>query len=363
MLGLEVPIFAFSHCRDVVVAVSKGGGMGVLGITYNTPEELEADLRWIDDKIGGKPYGVDVLIPGKYEKSAPLKVKPEDLPKAQVEFMRKVLDDAGIPPLPPDDAYDMVAKRIARIHMTPEHNEELLEVALRHPIKAVVNALGAPPPHMVERLHSMGIKIGGLVGKVEHVAAHKAAGVDFIVAQGSEAAGHTGTVTSMILWPEVIDAAAPIPVLAAGGVGNGRQMAAAMVMGADGVWCGSIWLGTKESEVLPEVKERFWTAKAEDAIQTRMRSGKPARMLRSGLSDAWARPDAPPFAPMPYQTMIMAEPHMRTERGKNMAFKYYPIGQLVGQMHEENTVKQVIYDMISGFLEATERLQKIVEDE
>jgi len=256
----------------------------------------------------------------------------------------------------------MVAEKIARVHMTPEHNEELLEVALRHPIRAVVNALGAPPKHVVEMLHGRGIKIGGLVGKVEHVAAHKAAGVDFIIAQGTEAAGHTGQVTSMILWPQVIDAAAPIPVLAAGGVGSGRQMAAAMVMGAAGVWCGSIWLGTKESEVLPDVKLRFWEAKAEDAIQTRMRSSKPARLLRSGLSDAWERADAPPFAPMPYQTMIMAEPHLRTERGKNMAFKYYPIGQLVGSMREETTVKQVIYEMISEFVEATGHLQSLIEE-
>ena len=363
MLGLEVPIFAFSHCRDVVVAVSKAGGMGVLGITYGTPEELEADLNWIDDKIGGKPYGVDVLIPNKYEKSVPLKVKPEDLPKEQVEFMRKMLDEAGIARLPEADAYEMVAKRIARIHMTPEHNKELLDIALRHPIKAVVNALGAPPPDVVEMLHARGIKVGGLVGKVEHVAQHRAAGVDFIVAQGSEAAGHTGKIASMILWPEVIEAAAPIPVLAAGGVGRGKQMAAAMVMGADGVWCGSIWLGTKESEVVPEVKERFWAAKAEDAIQTRMRSGKPARLLRSGLSDAWERPDAPPFAPMPYQTMLMAEPHLRSERGNVLPWKYYPIGQLVGQMKGESTVKQVIYDMINEFIEATERLNTLVQGE
>jgi NAD(P)H-dependent flavin oxidoreductase YrpB (nitropropane dioxygenase family) len=361
-LGLEIPIFAFSHCRDVVVAVSKAGGMGVLGITYNTPDELEADLKWIDDKIEGKPYGVDVLIPNKYEKTVPLKVKPEDLPKAQVEFMRRVLDEAGIPPLPPDQAYNMVAEKIARVHMTPEHNEELLAVALRHPISAVVNALGAPPRNMVEMLHSRGIKVGGLVGKVEHVAAHAAAGVDFIVAQGTEAAGHTGKVTSMILWPQVIDAAGSTPVLAAGGVGNGRQMAAAMVMGAAGVWCGSIWLGTRESEVLPEVKERFWQASAEDAIQSRMRSSKPARLLRSGLSDAWERIDAPPVAPMPYQTMVMAEPHMRTERGKNMAFKYYPIGQLVGSMKGETSVKQVIYDMIDEFVESTVRLHSLLEE-
>lgn len=362
LLGIDVPIFAFSHCRDVVVAVSRAGGMGVLGITYNTPEELEADLRWIDEKIDGKPYGVDVLIPGKHAQSVPARMKPEDLPREQVEFMRRVLDEAGIPRLPEADAHEMVSQRLARIHMTAEHNQELLDVALRHPIKAVVNALGAPPRDVVEDLHRRGIMVGGLVGKVEHVAAHKAVGVDFIVAQGMEAAGHTGKVSSMVLWPQVVDAAAPIPVLAAGGIGGGRQMAAALALGAQGVWCGSIWLGTRESEVPPDVKEKFWPAAAEDAIQTRMRSGKPARILRSGLSDAWERPDAPPVCPLPLQTMVMTEPHMRVERGRNMDFKYYPVGQIVGMMHGETTVKQVIYDMINEFLEASERLRTLVED-
>jgi NAD(P)H-dependent flavin oxidoreductase YrpB (nitropropane dioxygenase family) len=363
ILGVEVPIFAFSHCRDVVLAVSKAGGMGVLGITYNTPEELEADLAWIDARIDGRPYGVDVLIPSKYEKSVPLKTTPEDLPRQQVEFMRRVLDEAGIPRLPEDGGREMLEARLARVHMTPEHNKELLDVALRHPIKAVVNALGAPPVDVVRDLRARGIRIGGLVGKVEHVAAHKAAGVDFIVAQGMEAAGHTGQVTSMVLWPQVVDAAAPIPVLGAGGVGGGRQMAAALALGCDGVWCGSIWLGTRESEVPPDVKSKFWPARAEDAIQTRMRSGKPARLLRSALSDAWQRPDAPPVCPLPMQTMVMCEPHMRIERGRNMDFKYYAIGQIVGSMTGENTVRQVVQDMLGEFADSASRLQALLEAE
>lgn len=362
-LGIEVPIFAFSHCRDVVVAVSKAGGLGVLGITYGTPEELEADLRWIDEKIEGRPYGIDLLIPKKYDSSAPSKMRPEDLPAEQVEFMRRVLDEAGIPRLPEADAYEMVAHRMSRVHMTPEANEELLQVALKHPIKALVSALGAPPKSVVDDLHARGILVGGLVGKVEHVKMHRDAGVDFIVAQGTEAAGHTGQVASMVLWPQVVDAAHPIPVLGAGGVGTGRHVAAAMALGCAGVWCGSVWLGTAESEVLPEVKEKFWKARAEEAIQTRARSGKPARILRSGLSDAWDRPDAPPTAPLPYQTLLMIEPHLRAERGHNMDFKYYPVGQLVGMMTGETTVKQVVYDMISEYLETVERLSTQLEIE
>lgn len=263
--------------------------------------------------------------------------------------------------MPEGEAGTMIQEFLDRINMTHERGRELVEVALRHPIKAVVSALGTPPKDMLERLHGLEIKVGALAGKAEHAVRHKQAGVDFIVAQGMEAGGHTGTITSMILWPQVIDAVAPLPVLAAGGIGRGRQMAAAMALGAAGVWCGSIWLGTKESELTPELKERFFAAGPEDAIQSRLRSGKPARVLRSKLTEAWERPDAPPFAPMPFQTMLMAEPHMRVERGKAKEWQYYPVGQVVGEMKAETSCRQVIYDMMNEFIEATEHLSQLLE--
>ncbi|MCW5656839.1 MAG: nitronate monooxygenase [Burkholderiaceae bacterium] len=207
--------------------------------------------------------------------------------------------------------------------VTREQTEALLEVALRHPIRTVVSALGSPPKETVERLHGLGIKVGALAGKTEHALRHKAARVDFVVAQGMEAGGHTGKVTLIILWPHMIDAVAPLPVLAAGGVGRGRQMAAALALGAEGVWCGSIWLGTRESELNPALRRRLFAAGSEHTVQSRLRPGKPARVLRSKLSDAWERPDAPPFAPMPYQTMLMVEPQLRVERGEDEQWQYY----------------------------------------
>jgi NAD(P)H-dependent flavin oxidoreductase YrpB (nitropropane dioxygenase family) len=362
-LGIEVPIFAFSHCRDVVVEVSKAGGLGVLGVTYKTRADLEAELKWIDEHVQGRPYGIDVLLPNKYENLLGRRITPEDLPEQQAGFMRRVLDEAGIPPLPEGERRNMVQDFLDHINMTREQIVGLVEVALRHPLRALVSGLGAPSPEMRDLLHSKGILIGALAGKAEHARRHKAAGVDFVVAQGMEAGGHTGAITSMLLWPDVVDAVAPLPVLAAGGIGNGRQMAAALAMGAQGVWCGSIWLGTRESEVTPDVKERFYAAGFEDTVQSRMRSGKPARLLRSKLSDAWQRPDAPPFAPMPFQTMVMAEPHMRVERGKLKEWKYYPVGMVVGQMKSESSVRQVIHGMLNEFLDATERLERLVKSD
>ncbi|MBI5720770.1 MAG: nitronate monooxygenase [Rubrivivax sp.] len=360
LLGIDVPIFAFSHCRDVVAEVTKAGGMGVLGVAYKTAEQLDGELQWIDERVGGKPYGVDVLLPSKYEKLADRRIAADDLPDDQVRFMRRVLDDAGIPRLPDDDGPAMVQSFLDRINMTREQADALVDVALRHPIKAVVSALGSPPKETVERLHALGIKVGALAGKTEHALRHKAAGVDFVVAQGMEAGGHTGKVTSMILWPQLIDAVAPLPVLAAGGIGRGRQMAAALALGAEGVWCGSIWLGSRESELNPAQRRRFFAAGSDDTVQSRLRSGKPARVLRSKLSDAWERPDAPPFAPMPYQTLLMVEPHLRVERGRDDQWQYYPVGQIVGDMHAETSCRQIVYDMMNELVEATERLSAMV---
>lgn len=363
MLGIEIPIFAFSHCRDVVVEVSKAGGFGVLGVSYISPDQLEAELKWIDDHIDGKPYGIDVMMPKNYEEVAGKPIGPEDLPQEQVEFIGKFLDDAGVPRLPQDDNNKLIRDDLAKVQLSRKQVMALIDIALSHPIKAVVNAVGTPPKEMVERLHGLGIKVGSLVGKIQHAIAQKEAGVDFIVAQGCEAGGHTGTISSMILWPQVIDTVSPIPVLAAGGISGGRQMAAAMSMGASGVWCGSIWLGTRESELMTEMKERFYAASSDEAVQSRARSGKPVRLLRSPMTEAWDQENSPGFLPMPYQTLVMREPQMRVERAKRKELMYYPVGQVVGNMNEETSCKQIIYDMMSEFIESTEQLHNLLPND
>jgi NAD(P)H-dependent flavin oxidoreductase YrpB (nitropropane dioxygenase family) len=362
MFGIETPIFAFSHCRDVVVEVSKAGGLGVLGVGYYTAEQLERELKWIDDHIEGKPYGVDLLMPNNADEGVETrKMHVEDLPTEQVEFLRKALDAAGIPRLPEND--DLLQEEVSKITMTKAESLACLETALKHPIKLVVNALGTPPKEMVDRVHAMGIKVGSLVGKVDHALAQKEAGVDLLVAQGSEAGGHTGTISSMILWPSVVDAVAPIPVLAAGGIGRGRHMAAALALGCEGIWCGSIWLGTRQSDLIPEMKERLYQAKAEEAVQSRSRTGKPARLLKSRLTQIWEEPGAPKFLPMPYQTMVNTEPRLRIERARSKEWLTCPIGQIVGDMKEEATVKQVIFDILNEFADTSERMMNLVMEE
>lgn len=357
MLGIEVPIFAFSHCRDVVVEVSRAGGMGVLGVAGYSPERLEEELAWIDAKLDGKPYGVDILIPNTYQKMEGNNVNfAAMIPEANKQFLKTMCDEAGMAPLPAGEAEAMLAVEVDRIKMTPDQAQELIDVCVKHPIKLLVNALGTPPKEKVDALHALGIKVGSLVGKPEHALAQVAAGVDIIVAQGCEAGGHTGSITSMILWPQVIDAVGEVPVLAAGGIGRGKQMAAALAMGADGIWCGSIWLGTRQSELAPEIKHKFYAAKAEDAIQSRSLSGKPCRMLKSKYTEAFEQPGAPKTLPMPLQTLSTIEARMRIERSKAVDFMTYPVGQVVGDMKGETSVRQVVYDMMNELLESVEAL-------
>ncbi|WP_027948284.1 nitronate monooxygenase [Haliea salexigens] len=364
LLNIELPIFAFSHCRDVVAAVSKAGGMGVLGISAFTPEQLEEELAWIDAHVDGNSYGVDILIPNRYDQAASQQMTLDKVrarvPTAHREFSDALCAKAGAAPLTAEGEAQL-ADHIGKIHMTPETAEELVAVALRHPqVSLLVNALGTPPRERVAELHARGLKVGSLIGKVEHAAAQVEAGVDLIVAQGSEAGGHTGRISSMILWPQVIGTVSPVPVLAAGGIGSGRQMAAAMAMGAAGIWCGSIWLGTAESELSTAMKARLFEARSDDAIQSRCRTGKPCRMLRSKFTEAWDSADAPPALPMPMQTMAVAESLMRIERAHADDYLTYPVGQLVGDMQHETSVRQVIQDMLADFIDASEQLNKLL---
>lgn len=350
MFGIEIPVFGFSHCRDVVAEITRAGGLGCLGTAYYTPEQLEMELKWIDDKVGDKPYGVNLLLPQKYETVGDEKLDPANLPSGHVQWQNQLLDTANIPPLPAEERDELMREELERLHMTPEFAAGLLDVALKHPnVKLVVSALGSPPADILQRLHAHGVKVGAMTGKVEHALKHKAAGLDLVIAQGTEAAGHTGVVSSMVLWPEVVDAVAPMPVLAAGGIGRGRQMAAAFALGAQGIWCGSVWHGTRESDLTAEMKQLLFQAKSDDAVQTRSKTGKPGRMLRSKYTEAWVQSDAPKPLPMPWQSVLNVEARLRIDRARALDYMTCPVGQIVGSINHESSVRQVIYDILEEF--------------
>ncbi|MEB0013834.1 nitronate monooxygenase family protein [Glaciimonas sp. Gout2] len=363
-LGCDLPIFAFSHCRDVVVEVTKAGGFGVLGASTFSPEQLETELCWIDEHVGGRPYGVDVIIPTKYDKQSESSTQDLEklIPDEHRAFLDKILDDAGVPPLPEDERERIHASIVhGRGNMTPDGARRLLRVALTHPqVKLVVSALGSPPPDIVAELRERGVMIGAMCGKGEHAARHRAAGVQLIVAQGTEAGGHTGDIATMVLVPQVVEACGDdVAVLAAGGIAKGSQIAAALALGAQGVWCGSLWLGTRESELDPFEKEVLFETKTEDAVRRRARTGKPVRMIKSLLSEAWEQPGAPAYLPTPLQGILYNEAHARVVRAKRKDLYSFPVGQVVGMLNEESSVRDVMYRLQLEYIETMERLHKL----
>ena len=367
MFGIDVPILAFSHCRDVVAAVSKAGGMGVLGAVAHSDRQLEIDLDWIEDEIGDRPYGVDLIIPAKYAGSDEGGMKMADLramiPEEHVAFLDEMLERYDVPELPEDERGGAMYGSGEDAPFSADRAAPQLEIALAHRPALVVNALGPPTQHMIERVREEGRRVGALAGAAQHAERHVNAGVDVIIAQGSEAGGHTGEIGTMVLIPEIVDAVGDsAAVLGAGGIGRGRQMAAAMALGAEGVWCGSVWLTTEEAETHPAVKEKFLAATSKDTVRSRSRTGKHARQLVSAWTEEWDRDDTPDPLGMPLQPILTTDAIRRIDRaahhegsGANQLANYF-VGQIVGSMNESKPATRVVYEMIEEFIEAVEHL-------
>ncbi|KJC45826.1 monooxygenase [Bradyrhizobium sp. LTSP885] len=370
MLGIEFPLLAFSHCRDVVAAVSRAGGFGVFGATAHSPETLEQELTWIDAHVDGKPYGIDVLIPENISTSGEKNVTWKSLEKRvsqeHRDFTRNLLKKYDI---------ELTTKNVADNQPQPFDAEtalELLDVSFRHPIKLIANALGVPPKAMIDRGKKHGVPVAALVGAKEHALRQVAAGVDILVVQGTEAGGHCGEVSTMVLVPEVIKAITPIrdvPVLAAGGIMTGRQMAACMAMGAAGAWTGSVWLATVESETSEIFREKMIAASSRDAVRSKGRTGKPARQLRSVWTDAWDRsPECPGALPMPLQSIISRDAFNSIDRAaaagnaKARDLVSYFVGQGVGLIDSVKSAGAVVQEFKEDFAEAVEHMNALVAE-
>lgn len=368
LVGIDLPIFAFSHCRDVVAAVTSAGGCGVLGAVAHSPEQLDVDLRWIEEQVRGKPYGVDLLVPERFVGADEGGLDRDSLaglvPAEHRRFVDDLLDRYGVPPMP-----DGVGpgRSVGGMRVDPKSMAPLLDTCFEHSPRLLASALGPPPDHFLDRAHRAGIPVAALAGTVHHAERHAAAGADLIVAQGTEAGGHTGDVATMVLVPDVVDAVGPLPVLAAGGIGNGRQLAAGMALGAEGAWCGSVWLTTAEAEVPPYIQEKFLAAGAGDTVRSRSLTGKPARMLRTAWTDAWDDPAGPGPLPMPMQPLLVGPAMARIGRvagtpgtGANDLATYF-VGQVVGSMTRVRPTRRVVEEMIDDFIDAVQRLGGLLD--
>ncbi len=365
MTGCEFPLFAFSHCRDVVVAVSKAGGFGVLGATRFTPEQLEEELAWIDAHIDGAPYGVDVLVPevvdprvAEFHDNAE---RAAAISEQHRQFTARLLNEYGVEVSPEE-----VVRYEGRAGITPENGYAQMEVAFRHPIRLIANALGIAPPKMIEEGKKRGVPVAALVGAKEHALRQAAAGVDIIVAQGTEAGGHCGEVSTLVLIPEVVralkGAGYDIPVLAAGGIMTGAQMAGMMAAGAQGAWTGSVWLATTEAETSEAFREKMIAARSRDTVRSRSRTGKPARQLKTAWHEAWDSPQGPGPLPMPLMGMVSEPAFQRIEKsvvnGNEAArdLVSYFVGQGVGLVDQVRSARGVVQDFREEFIEAVSEL-------
>ena len=360
--GIEYPIFVFTPSEKVAAAVTRAGGMGVLGcVRFNNSEDLESVLCWMDDNTLGKPYGVDIVMPA----TVPTEGSPIDInkliPQTHRDFVAKTLADLGVPPLPDDGPGNEGVlgwlHSVARSHV---------DVALGHRISLIANALGSPPADVIAQAHAAGVPLAALAGTAAHARRHADNGVDIVVAQGYEAGGHTGEIASMVLVPEVVDAVGDTPVLAAGGIGTGRQVAAALALGAAGVWMGSAFLTAAEYDLGAAagggpsvIQQALLAATSSDTVRRKIYSGKPARLLKSRWTDAWDSDSAPDPLPMPLQNVLVAEAHQRMSNSPDPTAVAMPVGQIVGRMNEIRPAAEIVAELVSGFEAATRRMDDI----
>jgi len=361
--GIEYPIFVFTPSEKVAAAVTRAGGLGMLGcVRFNQADELERVLQWMDENTLGKPYGVDIVMPAKVPTEGTSVDINKLIPQTHREFVEKTLADLGVPPLADDEAKSEGVlgwlHSVARSHV---------EVALKHPIKLIANALGTPPKDVIDQVHAAGVPVAALAGSAKHALRHLDIGVDIVIAQGHEAGGHTGEIASMVLVPEVVDALdGKAAVLAAGGIGTGRQVAAALALGAQGVWMGSAFLtaaeydlGVRGSSGVSVIQEAMLAATSSDTVRRKIYTGKPARLLKSRWTEAWDADGAPEPLPMPLQNILVSEAHQRMNEAKDPTAVAMPVGQIVGRMNEIRPVAEIMSELVTGFEAASRRLDDI----
>ncbi|MEU5317732.1 nitronate monooxygenase family protein [Streptomyces sp. NPDC021056] len=355
-LGVEHAIFGFTPFPAVAAAISRAGGFGVLGaVRYTAPDDLKRDLDWIEAHVEGRPYGLDVVMPAKKVEGVTEAEVEAMIPEGHRQYVKDTLAKYGVPELAEGDASGWrITGWMEQVARTQ------LDVAFDYPIKLLANALGSPPADVVERAHDRGVLVAALAGSARHAVKHKEGGIDIVVAQGYEAGGHTGEIASMVLTPEVVDAVGPLPVLAAGGIGSGRQVAAALALGAQGVWLGSLWLTCTEAEMSsPAVTRKLLEAGSGDTVRSRALTGKPARQLRTEWTDAWDDPNGPGTLPMPLQGLLVADALTRIQKYEVEPLLGTPVGQIVGRMNSERSVQAVFDDLTRGFEQAVDHVNRI----
>lgn len=360
-LGIEYPIMLAGMgtltgkiCTppELVAAVSEAGGIGVLGTTSMTPEVLTDNIREIR-KLTKRPFGVDMLLPERVAKDA-MSIRSQA--RAQIRerypqhwaFMQAMRKQFNLPEV---EVGDEKAINVASTQMA------LAEVCFREKIDLFAAALGAPD-WLAPRAHAQGMKVLALAGNVRHAVRHRKAGVDFVVATGTEAGGHTGKVATMPLVPQVVDAVSPLPVVAGGGIGDGRQLAAALALGAVGVWVGTAFLVSEESQIGDRAKDLLIAAESGDVEPHTLYTGKPMRGLKNQVTEAWLASGLEAM-PLPFQKIMMDDFQLSAHLSGQIEFEANPGGQITGMLKERKPAAAIVRDMVELAAETIGRLQGV----
>ncbi|MGE5596134.1 MAG: NAD(P)H-dependent flavin oxidoreductase [Hyphomicrobiales bacterium] len=332
-LGVKYPIFAFAHHEDVIVEACKAGGVGVYGGTRKTPEEIRDLLRDIRQRVGDRPFGIDLVIPRGMPEHNNREAIEAELPSEHRAFVDHLYQkySVGRPTKPGSRSRFVRSEEMAR---------RQVEVVLASDVDILALGIGTPK-EVVEQAKAAGKKVISLVGSPRNARYAIDAGVDIIVAQGYDAGGHTGQIGTFSLVPSIVEMAGDIPVLAAGGVATGRHIAGALALGAQGVWVGTAWLTTKENHTHPTILSKLLQAKHEDTVISRADSGKTLRQIRTAWSEEWSQPEAPAPLRMPYQDILVGDLLGAIDEYQVEPLMHTPAGQGIGYLNAPTTVAEI----------------------
>ncbi|MDG2051516.1 MAG: nitronate monooxygenase [Myxococcota bacterium] len=349
-LQIDVPIICFTHCREVAAAAHRAGAFPVLGEALRNMEEIERDIRWLRERVGNQ-FGVDLVLPARAPRQGSVKELAQEIPATHRNFASQVEKKFNVPA--PVGNVDL--------HQWGGNNQKVardqIQILLEERVPLIATGLGAPE-FLFDEARARGIKLVALVGSTRQAIRQIDRGADMVVAQGYDAAGHTGGVGTFSLVPEIVKCAGDVPVVAAGGITTGRHLAAALCLGAVGVWTGTVWLTSKESDVDPIMKKRILASAGEDTTRTNTISGKTMRVLRFPWADEWEQPEAPPVLKSPYQMILTSKYLQGANDARRADLMTEAVGQGVGFLKESFSVGEIV-DELAG--QARQTLHSLVE--
>jgi NAD(P)H-dependent flavin oxidoreductase YrpB (nitropropane dioxygenase family) len=355
-LGIEYPIVAFTHCKDVVAAVTNAGAFAVMGETHHSPDEIAADIKWIREKVGDKPFGIDLVFPASVPPEATIDELKAKIPEEQREYTEEIKRRHELP----------TAKNTPELYdlgwMTQDLPRKQLEVVLDEKVAVLAAGLGSPQ-FVLDSAHERGVQVWSLVGKPRQAKRALESGVDAIIAQGIDAGGHTGNIGTFSIVPQIRAIAGDTPVIAAGGITTGRHLAGAITLGAAGVWTGTVWLASRESDRDMIIKEKILAANATDTRYSDCVSGFTMRTLNSKWHEEWASPDAPDPAPAPYQLLLFADVKQIAVDWNIESFLTEAAGQGVDFVTKMKPAKQIVNDMVEEALDVFEEVTGVFPGE